>query len=428
MSSPSPWMCAIDFGTSNSLVTVASREKVENPLIVDPAGEDPTVMRSVLYTRGKQFGWNFGTEAIEQYTEWAPEGRLLRSLKKHLPDSSFLGTQIEGVSYTIIDLIAVFLRHFRQLACTHCDADVSRVVLGRPAIFSTNPEEDKLAEQRLTAAAQMAGFTEVHFLAEPLAAAYEFRRSLSSKKKVLIADFGGGTSDFTVLELGPDRFRKEDVLAIGGVSRAGDAIDGSLMQHKISRHFGSEVTYQHPLGRNSLHMPRSLLKKLCSPADIAFLAQRESLSFFQDVERWAPLPEDKKSVQQLMVLVEERLGYPIFRAIEDTKKALSQTDTHLFCFEYPGIDIAESVSQSEFFQASTTVVEEIFSACDATMQQAQLQFSDIDIVCCTGGTAKYPAVIKELANRFGAEKLSAYQHFHSIIRGLGDRAQALLLE
>lgn len=419
-------MCAIDFGTSNSLVTIASREEVAAPLVVDPLADDPTVMRSVLFTRGNQ-GWAFGAQAIDQCTEWAPEGRLLRSLKKHLPDATFLGTQIDGRFYTIIDLIALFLKHFREIACRQCGQDISRVVLGRPAIFSTNPDEDKLAEQRLTAAAQVAGFTEVHFLAEPLAAASEFRHTLTSKKKVLIADFGGGTSDFTVLELGPDRFRKEDVLAIGGISRAGDAVDGSLMQHKISPHFGADVTYQHPLGRNPLHMPRSLLKKLCSPADIAFLAQQDTLSFFKDVERWAPAPEDKKFVQQLVVLVEERLGFPIFRAIEDTKKAISLADTHLFRFEYPGIEIEEPVSRTDFFQASKTVVEEIFAACDDTVQKANLRFSDIDIVCCTGGTAKYPAVIHELATRFGAEKLSQYQHFHSIIRGLGDRAQEILL-
>ena len=427
MSPPASWICAIDFGTSNSLVTVASRDEIASPLIIDPTGEDPTIMRSVLFTRSKQ-DWTFGAQAIEQYTEWAPEGRLLRSLKKHLPDGAFLGTQIDGVTYSIIDLIALFMKHFRKIACNHCQADISRVVIGRPAIFSTKPEEDRLAEQRLTAAAQMAGFKEVHFLAEPLAAAYDFRRSLSSKKRVLIADFGGGTSDFTVLELGPGRFRKEDVLAIGGVSRAGDAIDGSLMQHKISAHFGADVTYQHPLGRNPLYMPRSLLKKLCSPADIAFLAQQDTLSFFRDVERWVQSPQDQKYVQQLVILVEERLGYPIFRAIEDTKKAMSTSETHRFCFEYPGIEIDELVSREDFFQASTVAVQEIFAACDATIQNAQIQFSDIDIVCCTGGTAKYPAVIRELTSRFGAEKLSQYQHFHSIIRGLGDRAQAILQE
>jgi len=419
-------MCAIDFGTSNSLLTVASETEVANPLVVDPHGEDPTVLKSVLYTH-IQKEWAFGAEAIEQYAEFAPEGRMFRSLKKHLPDPSFQGTSIDGTFFSLVDLIALFLRHLRHIACVHAGEEVTRVVLGRPAVFSFRAEEEALAENRLRAAASLAGFTEVFFLAEPLAAAYEFRKTLTTPKKVLIADFGGGTSDFTVLELGAKRFRKEDVLAIGGVSLAGDAIDGSMMHHCISPHFGAYVAYQHPLGRNVLHMPKTIRRKLCSPADIAFLAQKESLSFFHDVERWALSEADKVRVRQLVTLVEERLGYAIFREIEEGKKAISLAPSHLFRYEYPGIHIEETFSRENFLEASSRVVEEIFQSCDETIRQAQLSFSDIDIVCCTGGTAKFPGVMAALEARFGKEKLSQYQHFHSIIRGLGDKAQELLI-
>src|SRR3990167_1234079 len=151
----------------------------------------------------------------------------------------------------------------RRRANAHFQKDVDSVLLGRPAKFSADETEDKLAESRLEKAAHLAGFKHVAFGPEPIAAAHEFKSTLTDAKIVLVRDFGGGTSDFTVVRVGKEKFRKADVLSLGGVSVAGDALDGAIMRVRIAAHFGADVKYQAPFGSNVLTMPLHLMEKIC---------------------------------------------------------------------------------------------------------------------------------------------------------------------
>ena len=416
---------AIDYGTSNSLLAVCDPSGTHDPLPIDPTSSDPTVLKSVLYSPHKG-EWFFGSQAIREYTSHGAAGRLLRSIKKYLPDRDFDGTSIHGRRYNLPDLIAVFLKTMRERANQHTGRDVTAVLLGRPAAFSLDDRADQLAEDRLRLAAQAAGFKYVEFCPEPVAAAYEFRHSLTEPKTVLIADFGGGTSDFSVVKLGQQTFRKEDVLAIGGVAMAGDMFDSAIMKHLIAPHFGSEVVYRLPLGSNDLKLPRRLINKLCSPADISFLGRRDINSLLRDAQKWSLSEQDSQKMERLFLLVEEHLGYELFRQIEKIKIHLSQEGSTYFEFAYPGIDIREQVVSSDFKSASHPVVESIVKCLDQTIKAAQVQTGDIDIVCCTGGTAQIPALSWELGRRFGPEKLRQHRHFHSVISGLTERAKELL--
>ena len=156
-------------------------------------------------------------------------------MKKHLPSRTFLGTSIDERPMTLEDLIGLMLREMRARANRHFDADVRRVVLGRPARFSDDPDDDAFAQERLERAAKIAGFEEVRFLAEPVAAAREYRRLAQTGSVALVADFGGGTSDFTILKLEPGELKAADVLAIGGVAVAGDALDAGIMRTKVAK-------------------------------------------------------------------------------------------------------------------------------------------------------------------------------------------------
>lgn len=279
-------MLAIDYGTSNSLVAGAVNGNVIQPLAIDPGAPDPTVLRSVMFSPDKGT-WYFGDAAIRQYQDHAADGRLFRSVKKYLPEGSFKGTQLHGDFRSIVDLIAVFLRELRARSAHLLGTESDAVVLGRPAVFSVNKEEDALAESRLRTAAQLAGFKHIVFLPEPLAAAYEFRHQMTEEKIVLVADFGGGTSDFTCLRMGPGELKDEDVLAIGGVPIAGDMFDGAMMRHQIAPHFGSQVVYRLPMGSNDLHLPNSLIAKMCSPADMSLLARSDLIGVLKDAQRWS---------------------------------------------------------------------------------------------------------------------------------------------
>ena len=417
---------AIDFGTSNSLIAAAGADQVSDPLPIDPQQEDPSILKSVLFSpaRGK---WFFGQEAIDSYGELLHEGRLLRSFKKYLPDPSFERTSIHGASFSIIDIASTFLKEMRQRANAHLGKDIDKVVMGRPAAFSTDIKKDKLAQDRLEAGAKAAGFKEVYFCPEPIAAAFEFRSTMREPKTVLIADFGGGTSDFTVMKMSQEPFKESDVLSLGGLSLAGDAYDGSIMEHMISPHFGSEVTYKLPLGKNELKIPRHLLKRLCSAPDIAMLGKQDIMSLLRDAQRWSMNPDDALKMQRLFVLVEDHLGYKLFQSIEASKRKLSEQASDIFEFDYPEIEISQEVFSKDFTERSAGLTDQIVACLDETLAKAGLTADQIEVVCCTGGTAKIASLRSALVQKFGEQKLMQHRHFHSVINGLAVRARDLCL-
>lgn len=420
-----PSLYAIDFGTSNSLLCGVTARAVDAPLALDPHASDPSVFRSILFFSESSEQY-FGAEALERYVAEGMHGRFLRSLKRFLPMPSFEETRIGSKAVRLEELIGVFLREMRKRANQHYGTDVRRALFGRPARFSESDENDALAQDRLEAAANFAGFDEVHFCPEPIAAAYDFRNLLTEPKLVLVADFGGGTSDFTVTRLVPGETEAE-VLAMGGVSVAGDAFDGSIMRHKVSRHLGSQVKYKVPFGSNVLSMPRPLMESLCSPAETCLLAQRDIMTFLRDIKSGSLGPDDKQHIEQLLCLVEDSLGFQIFETIEHTKRELSDHERTDFVFDYPGIDIKEPILRTEFETFSSPQVETILSSLDRTLSESGMTASDIDLVCCTGGTARVASLASGIQERFGPEKLVRLRSLHSVIQGLGQRARAFAL-
>jgi hypothetical chaperone protein len=417
-----PTLYAIDFGTSNSLLCGVTPRAVDAPLALDPHASDPTVFRSILFF-SESNAWHFGADALTSYVAEGMRGRFLRSLKRFLPMPSFEETRIGSRAIKLETLVGIFLREMRSRANQHYGADVKRALFGRPARFSENDDNDALAEERLREAAEFAGFEEVHFCPEPIAAAYDFRSRLSEPKVVLVADFGGGTSDFTVARLTPDESQAE-VLAIGGVSVAGDAFDGAIMRHKVSRHFGSQVKYRVPFGSNVLSMPKPLMEALCSPAETCLLAHRDIMAFLRDIKSGSLGPDDKQHIDQLLCLVEDSLGFQIFEAIEPVKRELSDSEQARLLFDYPGITIDEPLSRAEFQDLSAPQVDAILTSLDRTLQASGLGASGVDLVCCTGGTARVAALSAGILSRFGAEKLVRLRSLHSVIQGLGQRAKS----
>jgi hypothetical chaperone protein len=362
---------------------------------------------------------------VSEYVAHGAEGRLFRSLKRFLPEPSFNGTQLHGRFVNLTELIGIYLKVLRERACAQQGADVRRAVFGRPAVFSTDPEKDALAEKRLEASARHAGFTDVSFCPEPVAAAHEFRHALASPRTVLIADFGGGTSDFTVARLGPTAFKTSDVLATYGVDVAGDRFDGALMRHEIAPHFGTDVVYKLPMGANDLRLPLHFVSRLCAPAEIALLGRGEVLQILREAQRYALTKDDVPRIDRLLTLIEDQQGYRLFRAIEEAKIALSGAARAAFAFDYPGIELAAEVRADAFAQHGEPLVEKIMGALDETLRRAQIRADGVDIVCMTGGTAKVPAIKRELTRRFGEVKMREHRNFHSVVFGLAERAKEL---
>jgi hypothetical chaperone protein len=418
-----PSIYAIDFGTTNSLLAAANADQIHAPIALDPDARDSSILRSVLYFPSATRCF-YGARAIGEYTAAGGQGRLIRSIKKHLPSRSFIGTHIDERPMNLEDLIGAFLGEMRARANQFFDADVTRVLLGRPARFSVDDADDTRAQYRLERSARIAGFTEVSFCPEPIAAAREFRSTLSERKIVLVGDFGGGTSDFTVLQMHDGAFVPEDVLAIGGVAVAGDAFDSALMRRHVGRHFGTEVKYKVPFGTNVLQMPPALMEKICTPADASLLQTADAMTFLRNVKDWSLGDRDEQAIEQLLTFVEDRLGFQVFESIEQTKRALSEQERVTFHFEYPTIEVDEPIERAAFEQSSANATAAIVAELDATLSRAQLRADQVDIVCCTGGTARLPAVEAALAQRFGRDKLTQFQNFHSVILGLSEQARA----
>lgn len=426
---------AIDFGTSNSLLAAADGNRLIEPIPLDPDSADPSILRSVLYFPSMKEVY-YGRRAIKEFEARDMTGRLIRSIKKFLPVRSFIGTFIDDRPMNLEDIIGAFLREMRKRANEHFGQDVKSAVFGRPARFSPNDEDDQFAQYRLERAARTAGFEHIEFLAEPVAAAREFRHGIvptsgtGSKTGaagstthrqdpiVLVADFGGGTSDYTVI-------RGTDVLSIGGVALAGDALDGAVMRNKIAPFFGSTVEYRVPFGSNVLTMPRGLMERICSPADISLLRKRDTIEFFRNVKQWALTGEDKQRMDQLFSLLEDQLGFAVFEEIERTKRALSEHDSTEFKFTYPGVEIRQPVTRQEFEGFIAEPTRRILESLDETVQAAGLRFDQIDLVCCTGGTARVPVLRRSIEERFGKEKVRDHDYFRSVVLGLADRAREL---
>jgi hypothetical chaperone protein len=164
---------------------------------------------------------------------------------------------------------------------------------------------------------------------------------------------------------------------------------------------------------------------MCSAADISFLSRGDILTLLKEAQKWSITPVNAERMDRLFVLIEEHLGYKLFRSIEQSKIELSQADSAVFSFDYPGIGIEEELASTSFRTVSSDIVGQIVAALDETLRLAGVKASDIEIVCCTGGTARIPELRFELERRFGSEALRQHRHFHSVVGGLAERAIAL---
>ena len=239
---------------------------------------------------------------------------------------------------------------------------------------------------------------------------------------MLIGDFGGGTSDFSVIRVGPYDYEKEHVLAIDGCPLAGDALDSLFMSQKLNIQFGAQSRYRLPMSENVLKMPPSVMEKLNQPAHIVFLKDKDTYEFIREVRKCTLTSQDQKYIDQLFVLIEDQQIFSFFEKIEKTKRDLSHQSQSQFVFDYPDIEVTEAFQQSEFVDWAQGTKDKIFASLDQCLANAQVSAEQIDLVCLTGGTSQVPLIRKEFERRFGAAKLQTQTQFHSVLSGLVESA------
>jgi len=413
----------IDFGTTNSALSVFRNGSVEMITVDENVAGDQLshLMRSVLYFSEENEIFS-GSDAIRHYVDDGAEGRFMQSIKTFLPNSSFQATEIFGKRYSIDDLVAIVLRNLKRRGEAYVGHSVDRVVLGRPVVFSTDVAKDTLAEQRLESAARKAGFKHVWFQYEPVAAALTYEETLvqGQEKTVFIGDFGGGTSDFTVIRVKGGDFsrsdRRSDVLSLGGVYVAGDKFDSQIMWDKVAHHFGRYARYK-PMGKKQWHdIPTSIIKTLCQWHRIPLLRARDTRELIRVLKQTS---DNRAALENLEEIIEDNFGFALFQAIEKAKCELSSDDETIISFKEADLIINEGMDKGEFETLNAENFMQIENCIDEVLNQSGLSAAQIDTVSLTGGTSKIPYIQQLFIDRFGQEKSENRNAFTSVAHGLG---------
>jgi hypothetical chaperone protein len=408
----------IDFGTSNSAAAVpGSGDEPARVLAIDQSAADARLLRSVLFFPEGSPEILAGAAAIERYLRDF-EGRFLVSIKTFLPSASFSYTEIRRKPYKLEQLIALLLGKIRESVEAQV-GKAERVVFGRPAVFSPDPSKDALAQSRLAVAAVLAGFVEPSFVIEPIAAALRYEESLGQDETVLVGDFGAGTSDFTLMRLGPSHRhavdRRQDVIASSGVYVGGDKFDAAIVEHRLLALFGAGSTYSTLFKRTEL--PHWMTRKLLAWNELSMLREKSNLDFLRVAVRTSDKPRE---LQNLVTLAEENLPFHLYRVVEEAKRNLSTSDEAGLSFHEADIDIDTQVTREEFEAWTVPLRNELLQAVERCLAKAGGRVPDA--VFLTGGTSKIPSVREAFAQKFGESRLREGDAFTSVAAGLGRAA------
>ena len=413
----------LDFGTTNTALALADATgDIAVAHFADGAVERE-MFRSVLHflcgdgPRGAP-SVEAGPRAIARWLEAGAEGRLIQSVKSFLASRAFRETVICDQAWTLEELVGLLLERLRRQAEVRLGPLGGRAAVGRPVHFAGQgrPGDDDLAEARLRRALARAGFDDVVFVHEPVAAAYHYEQGLDHDELVLIADFGGGTSDFSLLRVGPGG---RQVLASDGVGVAGDAFDARIVRHVVSPALGRGSEYRTQTGK-TLTVPLWLFGHLEQWHTLSLLKVPRTLRLLRSLIGEAHEPA---RIAALLWLVENDLGAALHAAVDAAKQALSATDTTTLVFEEGPIRVRAPIARRDFEGWIARELEAIAAAADRTLVAAGVDARAVDRVFMTGGSSFVPAVRRIFETRFGAERLRGGGEFVSVARGLAAYAR-----
>jgi hypothetical chaperone protein len=418
----------IDFGTTNSAVSVV--RDGGHPALAHfrtPAGETP-VFRSILYFDPERREENgrlvpaAGPQAMELYRESGGAGRLMQSLKSFLASRLFLSTNVYGTNLSLESLIGYVLCALRAGAEADLGDLGARAVVGRPVRFvhARSDEDETLALARLRAAFRTAGFSEIEFEYEPVAAAYHYELGLDHNELVLIGDLGGGTSDFCLLRVGPSvrREGRTRVLGTDGVALAGDAFDGRVVRNLVAPQLGLGAEFRSIFGR-VLPIPSWIYRHLERWHHFSQLRTPETLHLLHALRKESVEPG---ALDGLLHLVDHDLGFPLYGAIEAVKLKLSEAPIARFVFSDRPIEIDEPLARLDFEEWIGGELQAIENAVTRLLAHSGVADVDVDCVFLTGGSSLVPAVRHIFERRFGKERLRAGAELTSVASGLALRA------
>jgi hypothetical chaperone protein len=422
----------IDFGTTNSSLALADPDSGVALATFPLAGGMTDAYRSLLYLEQiKQQNkvllkpWT-GPEGIEHYLEAEHKGRLIQSMKSFLSSRSLQTTEVFGKRRTLESLIACILGDLREKAERQFATSLRQAVVGRPVHFvgSETDEDDRYAQERLEKAFHLAGFESVSFEMEPVAAAHYYESTLDHDELILIGDFGGGTSDFSLVQVGPSIRRRgrspKDLLGNAGVGLAGDSFDAKMIRHVVSPALGAGTQIRSM--DKILPVPNWVYFKLERWHHLSFLRSKEVMNMLASVKAQAFHPD---KIGALIDLIQEDLGYQLHRAIQKTKYDLSNQETARFTFTDGAMDLNSVVHRHDFELWIAEELTQIETCVESLLTTSGIDARDVDMVFLTGGSSFVPAVRRIFELRFGQERIRTGNEFTSVAMGLALKALEL---
>jgi hypothetical chaperone protein len=420
----------IDFGTTNSAVAVA--EEGGRPALArfPAASGSGHAFRSLLYfyldedsTPGRP-GSLAGPDGIARHLADEEPGRLIQSMKSFLASRHFHATRVFDATFPLEDLISLVIDGLRAAAEAQLGGLEGALVVGRPVRFvhARSQKDDEIAVSRLETALRRSGFARVELEYEPVAAAYHYERELARDELILIADFGGGTSDFSLVRVGPSQRGRSpaerDVLGTDGVAIAGDAFDGRIVQHLVAPQLGRNSRHR-PLFGQEMPVPLWLYTHLERWHHVSFLKSRKTLGLLYALRRDSLEPEQ---LDGLIHLVENDLGYRLYEAVQRAKFALSQRSETRFQFRDDPIEIDCALTRADFEGWIAEEVAAIAACVDRLFERLGVGRGEVDRVFMTGGSSLVPAVRRVFVERFGAARIRGGEELTSVASGLALRA------
>jgi hypothetical chaperone protein len=416
---PASQTIGVDFGTTNTVVSLTDDAGNARLVRFPVEGTHASTFRSALSfhadpdeVSGRKV--EAGPWAIEAYLDDPTETRFIQSFKSYAASPLFSETTIIGRRYRFEDMLSAFLLRLRSHAGEQMAQVPTRVIVGRPVKFAGASPDPDLALSRYEIAFRRLGFTEVLYAYEPVAAAFFFARRLTQDATVLVADFGGGTSDFSII-----RFERRGgelhsaPLGQSGVGVAGDAFDYRIIDNLVSPELGKGATYRDY--DNILPVPNRYFATFARWDQLALMRGSKDMRDIRGLVRRTLEPE---KLARLVELLDGNYGYQLYQSVSRLKETLSAETQSRFVFKARNIDIERDVARSDFEGWIGRELTAIEAAVDEALAGAALAPAQIDRVFLTGGSSFVPAVRRLFVERFGEAKIDSGAELESIASGL----------
>jgi hypothetical chaperone protein len=413
-----PTALGLDFGTTNTVAALSGGD--DEAQLVSFEGKDATgeIFRSALCFWEEGGGPNgiaseAGPWAISEYLQAPLDSRFVQSFKTVAASPVFDRAQIFGRSFRFEDFGRLFLQELKDHAGGQLSTLPPRIVVGRPVEYAGSRPDAALARQRYDLMFEQWG-SKIHYVYEPLGAAFSFASRIDRATTLLVADFGGGTTDFSVVRVAePGSRRRCQPLASSGVGIAGDRFDKRIVDHLVLPLLGKGGAYRS--FDKILEIPGGYFSDFADWSRLALMRNQRTLDALRKLQRSAV---DPAPIGRMIALIEHEQGFPLYEAVGRTKRALSASDEAEFAFSGGDVEINALVSRREFEQWIADDLRRIEAAMDAALAKAGLAPAAIDRVFLTGGSSLIPAIRALFERRFSADQIATGGELTSIAHGL----------